>query len=75
MATKMQQTKEDRRAMEVKMSDRIQEMEAKMKQMNKPAQVVKKKLPCTMLSLQSNSQQATNDNSFLSNTDNTDNMI
>ena len=33
MATKMRQTEEDRRAMEAKMSDRIQELEAKMKQM------------------------------------------
>ena len=33
MATKMRQTEEERKAMDAKMSDRIQELEAKMKQM------------------------------------------
>ena len=38
---KMRQSEEQRRAMEAKMSDRIQELEAKMRQMNKPGKTVK----------------------------------
>ena len=38
MATKMRQTEEERKAMEAKMSGRIQELEAKMKEMKEPAE-------------------------------------
>ena len=38
---KKRQSEEERRAMETKMSDRIQELEAKMRQINKPAQMVR----------------------------------
>ena len=38
---KMRQSEEERKAMEAKMSDRIQDLEAKMRQMNKPGQMVR----------------------------------
>ena len=38
---KKRQSEEERRAMEAKMSDRIQKLEAKMRQMNKPGQMVR----------------------------------